>query len=350
MDPERGLKTSQSEGPADSAGKLSTGCVENLPRRVMTVGGWEVLTLSGGPDARVAQIAAAQRGLATRAQLRLAGLTDSQIDGRLRRGQLRRIHQGVLTVSSGATPDWFAETAALLACGPLAVLSHLTALRAWALPAADRGGGHEQIAITVQRGDRRRSHTGITVHRTTNLPDRQVRRIQGLRVTDPARTLADVAPRLTPRQLERVLDEALARRLTSFARLQEAIVARRATANLARLVAARDGTGARTVTESEAEERFLQLIREAGLPEPLWQVELHGYRVDAYWPEARFAVEIDGFQWHSGRRHFERDRLKDRTLADHGIQTTRITWDQIAHQALQLAAHISRQIAIRSAA
>lgn len=101
--------------------------------------------------------------------------------------------------------------------------------------------------------------------------------------------------------------------------------------------------------EPEAEERFLALMREAGLPTPHTQVEMHGFRVDVYWPEARFAVEFDGLQWHNrAKKSFERERRKQQVLQDHEIEVARTTWEQITQEGLQLVVHISRRLAIRT--
>lgn len=55
------------------------------------------------------------------------------------------------------------------------------------------------------------------------------------------------------------------------------------------------------LSQSEAEERFLALIREAGLPEPETNVRIHGYEVDFLWRDQQVVVEIDGFRFHPSR-------------------------------------------------
>ena len=96
----------------------------------------------------VAGVAARQRGLVTRAQLLDAGLTADTIDGRLRSGRLHSVHPGVYAVGHPALSPLAAEQAALLACGPGSVLSHLTAAVLWELlPAAGPA-----IHVTVAAG------------------------------------------------------------------------------------------------------------------------------------------------------------------------------------------------------
>jgi very-short-patch-repair endonuclease len=307
------------------------------------VGDWGFLGVKGPPDLRVSDIAARQRGRVSRRQLRAAGLTDDMIKTRITRGQLTPTRRGVYAVGPVDTP-LAVETEAILLCGPTACLSHLTAVRIWEL--LRWTDPLDEVQVTVVDSDRGRSHPGIHVHRSSTLARTDVRTIQRLPVTSVERTLVDAAQRLTPRQLERALDEALARRLTSANKLDQAVAASnsRGTSALRRLMHSRRAP--LTITHSEAEERLLALIRDANLPAPTLQARLHGYSVDVYWPQARFAVEVDGYAWHTNKSNFTRDRRKDRVLADHGIALTRVTWDQLQREPLQLIAHFARRLPI----
>ncbi len=86
------------------------------------------------------------------------------------------------------------------------------------------------------------------------------------------------------------------------------------------------------LARSEAEERFLALVRRAGLPEPEVNVALHGYELDLLWRDEGLAVEIDGYAFHGDRDAFEADRRRDAVLAAHGLQVFRITWRQITEE------------------
>ena len=50
-----------------------------------------------------------------------------------------------------------------------------------------------------------------------------------------------------------------------------------------------------------------------------------GYELDAYWPDLRFAVELDLFETHGTRAAFERDRLRQEELKLLGIEMIRVT-------------------------
>jgi very-short-patch-repair endonuclease len=89
---------------------------------------------------------------------------------------------------------------------------------------------------------------------------------------------------------------------------------------------------------SQAEERFLELIRDAGLPQPEVNVELQGFTVDFFWRSERVVVEIDGYQYHSSRSAFERDRRKELVLDRAGLRVLRFTWSQMREEPLAVIA------------
>jgi very-short-patch-repair endonuclease len=80
---------------------------------------------------------------------------------------------------------------------------------------------------------------------------------------------------------------------------------------------------------SEAEQRLKQLIDQSSLPQPQFNVSIAGHELDVYWPEASFALEIDGAETHETRYAFHSDRRRDRALATQGIQVNRVTWPDL---------------------
>ena len=78
-------------------------------------------------------------------------------------------------------------------------------------------------------------------------------------------------------------------------------------------------------TRSELEERFLALVRAAGLPSPRMNTFVEGFEVDAYWPQQKLAVELDSRRYHHTTRNFETDRERDVILLKAGVRTARIT-------------------------
>jgi hypothetical protein len=166
-----------------------------------------------GTDRVVAGLAVRQRGVVARWQLLRAGVAARTIDRRLRDGRLHRFDppiDGAYLVGHAVPAPWARETAALLVCGARAVavlippgapgdaarvvepgsgavLSHESALAAYGL--ASPG---PIVAVTIVAG-RRVARTGVRAHAVATLPARHVRRMFGLPVTSPARTIVDTA-------------------------------------------------------------------------------------------------------------------------------------------------------------
>lgn len=281
-------------------------------------------------------IAELQRGRITRDQLRAAGITDNATKQLIASGRLIREHHSVYRLRPAIQTPLGRETAALLACLPNAFLSHASAASLWKLCEAVSG----PVDVTVLR-DRHRRTPGIRAHRATRLLRRDVRIEQGLPVTSPARTLLDRAATLTPRDLERELDEALVvLRVVDRGELED-VTARgnghRGTARVRRLLERRVDE---TVTQSEAERLFLKLVREAGLPEPEMQVRLAGFRVDFLWRRERVVFEIDGYRFHTSRSAFDRDRRKDLALKQARYDPNHVSRDQVKFEPLLVLAYV----------
>lgn len=215
------------------------------------------------------------------------------------------------------------ETAALLACGVGAVLSHRTAAAVWGFAEPPSG----LVDVTVV-GRTLRSRPGLAVHRTDDLERRDTRIRYRLAVTAPERTLVDLAAVVSATELALALNEARSRRLVRAPRLHSLLARsprRRGTRTLRSLLA----EGDLGFTRSEAERRLSDLIERAGLPRPRKNARVAGHEVDMYWPEQGVVVEVDGYAFHSGREAFELDRRRDADLIAAGCRVVRFTWRRI---------------------
>jgi superoxide dismutase, Fe-Mn family len=164
-------------------------------------------------------VVAAQFGVVTRAQLLAAGVGSKSISRRVRDGRLHRLHPGVYAVGHPVLVPKGRMLAAVLACGPGAVLSHTSA-------AALHGLREEgpRTHVTVRRPGPHSSER-IVVHRTRRLDPADVTSIDGIRVTTIARTTLDLAEQLNLRQLATLIDQAEALRIFDLTGL-EATIAR----------------------------------------------------------------------------------------------------------------------------
>ncbi len=295
-------------------------------------------------DQLIDAIARRQRQVVAVGQLIAAGVSRSAIQHRVATGRLHRIHRGVYLVGHAVPLPLALETAALLACGPGAVLSHLTAAVLWRV--IDAPAGRQPVHVLLPSLRRPEHRDGVVIHRTATLTSNAVRRHQGLPLTAPARTLIDLASVLSERNLRWAIEQARVQRLITPDEFTAACLAhrgRRGAATLRRFAAASGPEPA--ATRSEAERRLLDLIAAAALPRPRANVKVQGHLVDLHWPAEGLVVEIDGYAFHAHREAFERDRRRDADLAAAGVRVVRLTWRRITAEPLAVAALLARVLA-----
>lgn len=95
-------------------------------------------------------------------------------------------------------------------------------------------------------------------------------------------------------------------------------------------------------TRSGLEKRWLELVIDAGLPQPRMNFAEHGFELDCYWPEHRFAVELDVFETHGTRAAFERDRKRQEDLLLLGIAMTRVTGPRLEREPDEVIERVAR--------
>jgi very-short-patch-repair endonuclease len=302
---------------------------ENRASMVQLLGRGSKTPVRGTRDERIFAIAAAQRSRVARRQLLAAGIGAKTIDRLARAALLRRVHCGVFAVGPDVAIPLADETAALLSVRAGAALSHHTAAILWRLRGPDSGDGLIHVTVPGASVDDR---AGVRVHRSTVLRAHDVGIRQGLPVTSPARALLDLAPIISTREAERAVAQMLIQRLGTLSHITELLrrVGRHAGRTTLQDIVA--GYTTSTFTRSEAEERFLALMRRSGLPRPLVNARHLGYEIDFFWPGEGVAVEIDGFAFHSTRDRFENDRARDAKLRKAGILVLRVTWRQLERE------------------
>jgi very-short-patch-repair endonuclease len=337
-------------------------------------------------DGVIAALAAGQHGVVARWQLIREGVPPHDIEHRAKTGRLRRWHRGVFSVGPVAGP-LAREMAAVLACGPAACVSHASAAALWGLmssapavacaaavsrpaepqrraippsarsaksatllpaasprsatpspaaspksaappPAAAAVRADRLPAVDVTTRSRPRPRAGIRVHQA-DLRSDEVTLLDGVPVTTTARTLLDLAGCVACRELERALAQALRQRLASPDELDALLERYPRRAGSRRLRALLAGAAEPALTRSEAEDRFLGIVRKARLRAPEVNVVVSGFEVDFFWRAERLVVEIDGFAFHSSSAAFEADRSRDGALVAAGLRGMRVTWRQL---------------------
>jgi very-short-patch-repair endonuclease len=290
------------------------------------------------PDIAIAALARRQHGIVTWRQLIGAGIGRGAIESRVASGRLVRVHRGVF-LSGAVMPPLGREHAAVLALGERALLSHRSAAAVHSLlPEPD---GAVEVTVVGRRPPQRR---GVRVHYASDLPRRDRARRHGIAITGAARTLLDVAETCRPREAERAYDEAITRRLVAHKQLCALIERSPGRRGIPVLRALLDRDAPPALTDREAEERLLTIVRAAGLPAPECNVWIGPYRVDFYWRGYRLVVEVDSHAWHSSPQKFESDRRRDQQLQAQGIAVMRVTWFQITRRPFEVVAALAQAL------
>jgi predicted transcriptional regulator of viral defense system len=283
----------------------------------------------------IAELATSQRGVISRKQLLIAGVSKSSIARWLATSRIHRIHPGVYALGHASLSLHGRLIAALLYGGDQAVLSHTTAGWAWKLIDVEP----TRIHLTVP--GRRSSLPGVRIHRSRRIDCAECR---GLPVTSVARTLVDLAAVLSIRELRRALAEADYRRLLLVEEVKAMFRSGREGSHALRR-ALKEHLPELARTLSVLEERFLELCQRAGVPLPEVNAKVGGIRVDALWRKERLVVELDGAAAHGGWAQTSRDRERELALRGMAFRVVRYTWTQITEREAGVVADLRQQLA-----
>jgi very-short-patch-repair endonuclease len=271
-------------------------------------------------------LATRQHGIVSMRQLLDLGYSFDVVLEWAKVGRLQRLHRGVFAVGHRRL-TWYSHCwAAVLAAEPdegaswRAVASHHSAAYLWGLLR------WRPDVMHVTAPTRRRAKRDFRVHFSSILAgeDRAVR--EGIPVTSLARTFLDLAIRAHPDQLDRYLERAEEREFLDVRAVEDVLTragGHRGRGRLGQALAIYTPDPA--FTRSKFERRFRRLVKAAGLPAPSMNFNVAGFELDAYWPDLRFAVELDLFETHGSRAAFERDRPRQEELKLVGIEMIRVT-------------------------
>ena len=289
-------------------------------------------------DARIGRLAGRQHGVVSRRQLEALGVGRGSLEKRLLAGRLLRLHPGVYAVGHFVTSREARWTAAVLACGSGATLSHHSAAALWRM----RNPSSRAIEVTTPRKSRSR---GAIRRHFAVLPADEVTTERGIPVTTVPRTLFDLAATSSADVVEHALRESEYLRLhdrLSLPDLLDRYPGRHGSSTVRECLRRRaelPAGGARSWLELE----FLPFLRRAGLPRPqlnVWlQVGGKWIQVDCLWP-GKVVVELDGFAGHGTRTAFREDRARDRKLRVSGYGVIRIAPEQLDEEPEAIASDL----------
>ncbi len=285
-----------------------------------------------GEHAAIWALIRRQHGAIARRQLLELGLTPRRIERRIASGRLHPVWRGVYAVGRPLLDRHGRWMAAVLACGPDALLSHGSAAALW-------GFGRERdgtIEVSVPAACRSR-HPGIWVHRRKEGILGEVAVREGIPLTKPVRTLIDQATQLRPMQLERAVNEADKLERVRADVLHASLDDYRGQPGVKPLRKLLDPLAFR-LSDSELEQAMRLLARSVGLAAPETKTWVNGYEVDFFWPDLRIALETDGLKYHRTASQQRRGLERDQSHLAAGMWPLRFSHWQIKHD----PAHVRR--------
>jgi very-short-patch-repair endonuclease len=266
-----------------------------------------------------------QHGVVSRGQLLHLGLSSDAIVHRIATARLHPVAHGVYAVGRPELSQHGRWSAAVLSCGPTAVLSHHSAATLWGIRPLQRA----ETEVTVSTHVRRR-RPGVAVHCGALEPSERTTH-EGIPVTTIHRTLLELATTLRGNRLEAAINEADKLDLIDPHSLLAALAGYSGRPGVAPLRAILDRQAFR-LTDSDLERRFLAIARRTRLPLPETGRQLNGFKVDFHWPDLGLIVETDGLRYHRTPGQQARDRLRDQAHAAAGLTTLRFTHAQVRYE------------------
>jgi hypothetical protein len=290
------------------------------------------------PAERLSGLTTTQFGAANRFQATGIGVDKDALRRMVKRGGWKMETPRVVVSTSSTDSFERRVTVARLDAGCLAGLSHESVAAFYGVA----GFELEPITMSRARKSRRTSTEAITWHHPRYLPRHHLLMVNGLVVTTPARMIADLAnlPYMSDQRLERIADNTWGARLLNRAHLvtmadEWCERGRRGSTFLHRYLESRpiDWQPA----ASNVARRFIQLIKEAGMPEPRSEVNVGDAvrwlgRVDCLDPELPLVAEIDSDRWHTAPLDVAADEQRQRGIENGGFEVETFREHEVWHQ------------------
>jgi hypothetical protein len=303
--------------------------------------------VTGVRDDALAELAAHQHGVFATRHLVALEFSHDACKARLASGRWILLYDNVYRMG-GAPQTWRGDLlAACWAAGPTALASFLAAAELRELPS-----GREGVAeITCDRWQRTR-HGGLVVHESLLLDHEDRDEVDGIPCTSTARTLFDLARRLSPTMLNANIDSALRRDLVSLDELRRtstrlATKGRPGGRKFRAAVSARTGTSA--LPESVPERLLAEMLVRQGLPAPVHQFVVRDAagafvaRVDMAYPDWMIVIEYDSVEHHTGTVAHIRDSARRDAIGDQDFTVLTATVADLRDRGARLAGLIRRR-------
>lgn len=285
-----------------------------------------------------------QHGVVSIRQLRhLLGYSHQEVKYACASGRLHRLHQGVYAVGHTDLSSQGSCLGAVLGCGDGALLSHWSAAWLWGLMATSA------VPIHVTTPIPRRKRLGLLIHRSRTFTDEDAAVREEIPVTSVARTALDLAARVRRRSIDRYLRRCEEEKVFNLPEFESVLARNRGHRGRRPLQLAIALYQPPRFTRSGLERHFAELLEAAGMPPFVTNFVEAGCELDVYWPELRYAIELDVFETHGSRLSFEEDPLRQEELKLAGIEMTRITGLRIEREPERVMERVRQLLRMRQA-
>lgn len=290
-------------------------------------------------------------GVLTRSQALALGMPASTLKEWVQVGHLTCVGRGVYVLPGVLDAELTLLRAATARLD--AVVSHESAARLYGIDGLDPS--RVTVSVPVRRSNR---FAGVYVHQLTDLLPEHTRPMLQMTVTNPTRTIVDLAAVLSERGLAACLDQAVRMRLTTYDRVAEmlASLARKGKPGVAKLRKILEiRLGREFISDSVMETRVVGIIVDAGLPipstqfRPPWLRKVNG-RVDLAYVPQEILIEADSMKFHGTPEAFQTDRTRDNLAQLSGWISLRYTWEDITKRPELIVEQVREALSMRTRA
>ena len=216
--------------------------------------------------------------------------------------------------------------AAVLACGPDAVLSHRSAAALWGFAKEHP----DYIEVSVRRRCKHRRR-GLRARSRPALSASDITTRLYIPVTTPVRTFLDFTLVSGPKFVERAINEADKLDVIDADSLRLALDDHSGEPGVRPLRRILDKHTFR-LSDDELERLFRPIAAAAGLTAPLTKQMVNEFEVDFFWPELGLVVETDGWRYHRTPSAQTRDALRFQTHTAAGLTPLRFSHYQVKYE------------------